>query len=55
MARGSLLLANLWDEAYVKAGRPKTCGLQELQHPFTVDFVAPDYFEEPKETEAPKK
>lgn len=43
MARGSLLLANLWDEAYVKAGRPKLAAFKSYKYPFTVDFVAPDY------------
>lgn len=55
MARGALLLANLWDESYVKAGRPKLAAYKSYKYPFTVDFVAPDYFEEAKEPEAPKK
>ncbi len=46
MARGSLLLANLWDEAYIKAGRPKLAAFKSYKYPFTVDFIAPDYFEE---------
>ncbi|MNJ92815.1 S1/P1 Nuclease [compost metagenome] len=54
MARGSLLLANLWDEAYVKAGRPKLAAYKSYKYPFTVDFVAPDYFEE-KTTEVKAK
>lgn len=54
MARGSLLLANLWDEAYVKAGRPKLAAYKSYKYPFTVDFVAPDYIEE-KPAEAAKK
>lgn len=45
MARGSVLLANLWDEAYVKAGRPKLAAFKSYKYPFTVEFVAPDYTE----------
>ncbi|MEN0057265.1 MAG: hypothetical protein AAGB31_00395 [Bdellovibrio sp.] len=45
MARGSLLLAHLWDEAYRQAGRPTLRNYKSYQYPFTVDFVAPDYFE----------
>lgn len=48
MARGALLLANLWDEAYVSAGRPKLGAYKSYKYPFTVDFIAPDYFEIPK-------
>lgn len=51
MARGALLLSNLWDEAYVKAGRPKLAAYKSYKYPFTVDFVAPDYLgnsEKPK-------
>jgi hypothetical protein len=46
MARGATLLANLWDEAYVSAGRPKLTAYKSYKYPFTVDFVAPDYFTE---------
>lgn len=51
MARGSVLLANLWDEAYRSAGKPKIGAYKSYKYPFTVDFVAPDYFEnmEPKD------
>lgn len=45
MARGAVLLANLWDEAYVKAGKPKLGAYKSYKYPFTVDFVAPDYFD----------
>ncbi|MNL81910.1 hypothetical protein D3C87_2091530 [compost metagenome] len=53
MARGALLLANLWDEAYVQAGRPQLAAYKSYKYPFTVDFVAPDYFVE-KTTEVKK-
>lgn len=43
MARGSLLLAHLWDEAYKSAGRPKIEKYKSYKYPFTVDFVEPDY------------
>lgn len=46
MARGALLLANLWDESYIQAGRPQLAAYKSYKYPFTVDFVAPDYFEE---------
>lgn len=46
MARGAVLLANLWDEAYVKAGRPQLAAYKSYKYPFTVDFVEPDYFKE---------
>ncbi|XGC81249.1 hypothetical protein ACES2L_01980 [Bdellovibrio bacteriovorus] len=53
MARASVLLANLWDEAYVKAGRPKIGAYKSYKYPFTVDFVAPDYL--PTEVKEEKK
>ena len=52
LARGAVLLAALWDEAYVNAGRPKIGAYKSYKYPFTVDFVMPDYFEVPAE---PKK
>jgi hypothetical protein len=50
LARSSLLLAKLWDEAYVEAGAPKLAASKIYRYPLTVDFVAPDYLpkEEPK-------
>ncbi|KHD88963.1 MAG: hypothetical protein OM95_05710 [Bdellovibrio sp. ArHS] len=53
MARGAVLLANLWDEAYVSAGRPKIGAYKSYKYPFTVDFVAPDYIT--PETSSDKK
>ena len=47
MARGALLLANLWDEAYTKAGKPKIGAYKSYKYPFTVDFVMPDYYAVP--------
>lgn len=45
MARGSVLLAHLWDKAYAQAGKPKIGAYKSYKYPFTVDFVAPDYFD----------
>lgn len=57
MARGSLLLANLWDEAYRSVGKPKLGAYKSYKYPFTVDFVPPDYYDtaekpEPKDEAA---
>jgi hypothetical protein len=49
LTRGAVLLANLWDEAYVKAGRPKLAAYKSYKYPFTVNFVMPDYYEIPAE------
>lgn len=54
MARGSLLLANLWDEAYRSAGKPKLGAYKSYKYPFTVDFVAPDYFDTSEKKEETK-
>lgn len=43
MARASVLLAHLWDQAYVEAGRPPMVLSKIYKYPTTVDFVAPDY------------
>ncbi len=45
MARSSLLLANLWDQAYVEAGEPPIKGYKSYRYPLTPDFVMPDYFD----------
>lgn len=49
LARAAALLANLWDDAYVKAGRPKLSSYKSYRYPFTLDFIMPDYFEIPAE------
>jgi hypothetical protein len=46
MARSAALLAHLWDEAYIKVGKPKLTAYKSYKYPFTPEFVAPDYFEE---------
>ncbi len=45
MARSSLLLAHLWDKAFIEAGEPTTKAYKSYKYPLTVDFVMPDYFE----------
>jgi len=56
MARAATLLAQLWDDAYEKAGNPKIAAYKSYKYPFTVDFVPPDYYELPKEEKSePKK
>lgn len=54
MARGSYLLAHLWDEAYRSAGKPKLTAYKSYKYPFTVEFIAPDYFDTASES-APQK
>lgn len=49
LARGALLLANLWDDAYIRAGQPKLSAYKSYKYPFTVDFIMPDYFDIPTE------
>lgn len=43
-ARSSLLLAHLWDKAYEEAGQPAMKPYKSYLHPFTPDFVKPDYY-----------
>lgn len=45
MARSSLLLAQLWDQAYVEAGEPSIKAYKSYRYPITPDFVMPDYFD----------
>ncbi|MFZ4403697.1 MAG: hypothetical protein ACOYOK_06295 [Pseudobdellovibrionaceae bacterium] len=47
LARSSLLLAQLWDKAYVEAGAPLIHKNKSYRYPLTPDFVAPDYFKLP--------
>ncbi len=46
MARSSALLAQLWDEAYEKIGKPELSHYQNFRYPFEPEFVAPDYLGE---------
>jgi hypothetical protein len=56
LSRSALLLAQLWDEAYVEAGRPKLTASKIYRYPMTVDFIAPDYFTaEPPKADEKKK
>ena len=45
MARSAVLLAQLWDRAYVEVGTPKLSGYRSFKYPFQPDFVMPDYYE----------
>ena len=45
MGRSASLLAQLWDEAYVNAGRPKLAVYKSYKFPFQPEFVAPDYYD----------
>ena len=46
MARSSALLAQLWEEAYIAAGKPDLSKYRSYKYPFTPDFVRPDYIGE---------
>ena len=48
LARSTALLAELWDEAYAKAGKPDLSAYRSWRYPLTPEFVAPDYFDIPK-------
>jgi hypothetical protein len=49
LSRSAVLLAKLWDDAYIEAGRPKLASSKIYKYPLTVDFIAPDYLPaEPK-------
>jgi hypothetical protein len=43
LARSARLLATLWDEAYVNAGKPKITAFKSYKYPFTPAFVSLDY------------
>lgn len=43
MARSAKLLAHLWDQAYINAGRPSLKEYNSYKYPFKVDFLFPDY------------
>ncbi len=53
MGRSAQLLANLWDQAYVDAGKPNLTVYKWFKFPHTPDFVVPDYV--PAVTTAQKK
>jgi hypothetical protein len=53
LSRSALLLAKLWDDAYVEAGRPRLIASKSYRYPLTVEFVAPDYL--PAETKTEKR
>lgn len=43
MARGSSLLAQIWDQLYIDAGKPKLSEYKSYNFPFQPDYIAPDY------------
>lgn len=45
MARSAILLAQLWDEVYDKAGNPEMKAYKSYKYPLTVDFIMPDYYD----------
>lgn len=45
MARSAALLAKIWDEAYVKVGRPKLAAHKSYTFPIQPEFVPPDYID----------
>jgi hypothetical protein len=49
MARGAVLIAQLWDDAYKAAENPNLSYYRSYKYPFTPDFVFPDYYEIKKE------
>lgn len=45
MARSAALLAQLWDQAYIKGNRPQVQLYKSYEYPLIPDFIAPDYLE----------
>ncbi len=45
LARSAALLAQIWDDAYVKVGRPVLAAHKSYSFPHKPDFVPPDYLE----------
>ena len=43
LARGASLLAQLWDQLYIDAGKPKLATYKSYRFPFEPEYVAPDY------------
>ncbi len=45
LGRAALMLAHLWDKAYVEAKKPQTLTFyKSYRYPFTPDFVEPNYY-----------
>lgn len=53
MARSALLLAHLWDQAYVAAGSPDLSAYRSYKYPFTPDYVEVNFIT--KESEIKKE
>jgi hypothetical protein len=43
LSRGAAFLAELWDHAYVQAGKPDLSDYRSYRYPLTPKFVPPDY------------
>jgi hypothetical protein len=43
MSRAALLLAKLWDEAYISLGKPPLRIYKSYKYPFTPPYIPPDY------------
>ena len=54
MARAAWMLAQLWDEAYVAAGKPQLTAYRAYKYPLTVEFIYPTYDEAPTKTDTKK-
>lgn len=46
MARSASLLAKIWDQIYIEAGRPQLSVFKSYNFPHKPDFVMPDYLKE---------
>lgn len=55
LARASVLLSHLWDQAYIEAGKPTLASSKIYRYPLTVDFIAPDYLPKEEAKAAEKK
>jgi hypothetical protein len=47
LAKSSVMLAHLWDEAYRSIGKPELSKYKSYRYPLTADFIFPDYEETP--------
>lgn len=54
MANASILLANLWDESFVRAGKPDLSKYRSFVFPHTPEFIPPDYLATEEKTETKK-
>jgi hypothetical protein len=50
LAKSSVMLAHLWDEAYRSVGKPELAKYKSYRYPLTADFIYPDYEEIPQKS-----